>query len=442
MKPEMGMVLAENRTLELYVVYGVDELVISKIPTAAVGCGRRGEKHDSERRVKLTPIRKEKKCNDNDNDKIPTIASEPQSTPDRPPIDPQAQTYPQKQTQSILEIPQTEPQRFTKIPDTGPATQNEAQIQTLKTSFQEDVDGIPAGYYDFYDNRPDTPIPLHVLLSDFEDIDNTDPEYEPKVDDSEVEFNPEDFDDDDDDELGDLDGDEFANGYESVYEVGNQYADSSDESDKEIHTPTDSDEEEGSSRVRRRKGPLITADTYWNSFERKVGQRFTTREAFRESVAQYAIAQGRDVRFESSNKKRQKRMEFLEIFKAWPHWPAKEIIETVKRDYKLVIAPRLAYRVKWVAHRMLHGSMKEHYSKHHPHISKPNPTSIAHHEATAQPKRLGRGGRVIRGGLGSRGGRGGRSRGGRGRGRGRGRQGDVPIGVGVFIDLGGTAYTN
>ncbi|XP_074287815.1 uncharacterized protein LOC141612968 [Silene latifolia] len=55
--------------------------------------------------------------------------------------------------------------------------------------------------------------------------------------------------------------------------------------------------------------------------------------------------------------------QFLEVFKARPHWPAADIIETVRRAYKVLIKKNFAYMVKYFAHRMLHGSMKEHYSK-------------------------------------------------------------------------------
>ncbi|XP_074290274.1 uncharacterized protein LOC141617004 [Silene latifolia] len=55
--------------------------------------------------------------------------------------------------------------------------------------------------------------------------------------------------------------------------------------------------------------------------------------------------------------------QFLEVFKARPHWPAKDIIETVRRAYKVLIKKNFAYKVKYHAHKMLHGSMKEHYSK-------------------------------------------------------------------------------
>ncbi|KAL2905507.1 Leucine-zipper-like transcriptional regulator 1 [Bienertia sinuspersici] len=119
-----------------------------------------------------------------------------------------------------------------------------------------------------------------------------------------------------------------------------------------------------------------------------VGQRFTTREAFREVVAQYAVAQGKNLSFGGSNKKQLQRLEakclpgchfnvygswdkrracfvvksleekhtcnrnmvkniqlkatwlakqFLEIFKSRPHWPAKEIKETARIGFKALL---------------------------------------------------------------------------------------------------------
>lgn len=55
--------------------------------------------------------------------------------------------------------------------------------------------------------------------------------------------------------------------------------------------------------------------------------------------------------------------QFLEIFKARPHWPAKELIETVRQAYRVAIKSALAYKVKYKAHKLLHGSMEEHYAK-------------------------------------------------------------------------------
>ncbi|XP_074271901.1 uncharacterized protein LOC141595845 [Silene latifolia] len=66
--------------------------------------------------------------------------------------------------------------------------------------------------------------------------------------------------------------------------------------------------------------------------------------------------------------------------------------------------------------------------------------SEVHHAATAQPTRLGRGGRVIRTGRGGARGRG--RTGARGGVRGGGRGGRAPQGFGVLIDESGNAYTN
>ncbi|XP_056690243.1 uncharacterized protein [Spinacia oleracea] len=55
--------------------------------------------------------------------------------------------------------------------------------------------------------------------------------------------------------------------------------------------------------------------------------------------------------------------QFLEVFKARPHWPAKEIMETIRRAFKIVVKKEFAYKVKYAAHDLLHGSMHEHYKK-------------------------------------------------------------------------------
>ncbi|XP_057251731.1 uncharacterized protein LOC104908513 [Beta vulgaris subsp. vulgaris] len=55
--------------------------------------------------------------------------------------------------------------------------------------------------------------------------------------------------------------------------------------------------------------------------------------------------------------------EMLEVFKARPHWPAKDIHETIKRAYKVLVKKSFAYKVKYHAHKLLHGSMQDHYLK-------------------------------------------------------------------------------
>ena len=55
--------------------------------------------------------------------------------------------------------------------------------------------------------------------------------------------------------------------------------------------------------------------------------------------------------------------QFLEVFKARPYWLANEIIETVRRAYRVHIKKLLAYKVKYCAHIMLYGFMQDHYNK-------------------------------------------------------------------------------
>ena len=55
--------------------------------------------------------------------------------------------------------------------------------------------------------------------------------------------------------------------------------------------------------------------------------------------------------------------QFMEVFKSRPHWPANEILETVRRAYMVSIKETLSNKVKYYAHRMLHGSMQDHYNK-------------------------------------------------------------------------------
>ncbi|XP_056695664.1 uncharacterized protein [Spinacia oleracea] len=188
-----------------------------------------------------------------------------------------------------------------------------------------------------------------------------------------------------------------------------------EESDDDVHTPPDSGDEELSFRDRKKKrGVLVGADTDFNTFKWSVGQRFPERKAFKDAVAMYGVLQGRNIYFVVSDRNRQQRLgvkcvkgcpfyvyaswdsrrailvvrrvigehichrnmkknrqlkanwvaqQFLEVFKARPHWPAREIMESVRRAFKVLISRNLAYKIKYAAHKMLHGSMHEHYKK-------------------------------------------------------------------------------
>ncbi|KAL2939828.1 Transposase for insertion sequence element IS1081 [Bienertia sinuspersici] len=161
-------------------------------------------------------------------------------------------------------------------------------------------------------------------------------------------------------------------------------------SDEDIDRPTRSEEElEGGNQSE--KGELVQADTDFTKFRWKVGQRFTNGTEFKDVVTKYAVMQGcpfylycsihsRDATWlvkkvvnshtchRNMNKNRQLKSswvarQLLEMFKSRPHWPAKEVVETVRRAYRVIVTRNFAYKVKYHAHKMLHGSMKEHYMK-------------------------------------------------------------------------------
>ncbi|KAL2922997.1 Sulfate adenylyltransferase subunit 1 [Bienertia sinuspersici] len=185
-------------------------------------------------------------------------------------------------------------------------------------------------------------------------------------------------------------------------------------SDQDIHTPPEIDDEESLRQSREERSLMVSENSEWASFKWKAGQRFPTRELFKKAVVKFAIIQGRNLSIVVSNKKRNQRIgvtcigdcpfrlysswdsrrasfvvktvmdehtccrnmvknkklkstwcaeQLLEVFKAKPHWPAKDIIETIRRAYKVVVKKDFAYKIKHYAHRMLHGSMKDHYKK-------------------------------------------------------------------------------
>ncbi|KAL2945507.1 Mucin-5B [Bienertia sinuspersici] len=186
------------------------------------------------------------------------------------------------------------------------------------------------------------------------------------------------------------------------------------DSEEDINTPPNSDEEESVGGRRGKSKVISVGHTDFEKFEWKVGQRFQNRSEFRDAVARYGIYQGRNVCFLISNSKRQQRLgvrckapcpfrlygswdsrrgcfvvktvvdehncvrnmerniqlrsgwmakQLLEVFKTRPHWPAQEIVDCIRVAYKVNVKKPFAYKVKYRAHRLLHGSMKQHYHK-------------------------------------------------------------------------------
>ncbi|KAL2906837.1 Protein FAR1-RELATED SEQUENCE 5, partial [Bienertia sinuspersici] len=301
----------------------------------------------------------------------------------------------------------------------------------------------PDSYYDWLDCRPESPIPLKDLIGqDYSSGSDTDPEFDPSLEDLstdeerkwddyvvEEELNEEEEGSDIDEhaedggygEPADTSDDEYhavrdnVNDYnQQILELAEKLSDYLD-SDAEKDTPLESEEDDISLENRKLKRRLfIGPDTDFREFRWQVGQRFATRNDFREAVTKYGVYQGRNVSIVISDNARQQRIgvkcgegcpfrlyaswesrratyvvktvvpehtcvrnmernkqlksswmakQLLKVFKARPHWPSKEIIECIRMAYRVMVKRDFAYKVKYRAHKLLHGSMKEHYSK-------------------------------------------------------------------------------
>ncbi|KAL2898833.1 Large-conductance mechanosensitive channel, partial [Bienertia sinuspersici] len=264
------------------------------------------------------------------------------------------------------------------------------------------------------ENRPNSPISLSQLLYDAdnsEDEWDSDPDYEVPDDLESNENEEEDWlvDYQVDDDISGLAGepDELAHKLQVEAAEGKLSA-------QRIHTPTPSDENETLEERRAKRGLLVGKDTDFSKFQWQVGQRFTSRAEFKQAVTKFAIFQGRNLCVVAANNKRQQRIgvrcsegcpfwlyaswdsrrgsfvvkrvmnehtclrnmekniqlkstwlaeQLLDEFKAKPHWPAKEIIETIRRAYRVIVKKDFVYKVKYYAHRKLHGPMRDHYGK-------------------------------------------------------------------------------
>ncbi|KAK9067585.1 hypothetical protein SSX86_011696 [Deinandra increscens subsp. villosa] len=202
-----------------------------------------------------------------------------------------------------------------------------------------------------------------------------------------------------------------------------------EDSDADVNSPGESDDDDIRGNKYKVKVPIVTDTTNWSKWQWVPGTRFATRDAFREAVRRYAVTNGRNLKISVSNKNRNGRLgaycvqgcpfkvylsfvekkacymvksvtmehtcqrnmnkniqltssfiadELLPVFKQRPQWPAKEIQDAVREKYKVFIAKWMAYKAKKCAHNKLHGSMKDHYSKIGSYIEalrQENPTS-------------------------------------------------------------------
>ncbi|KAL2901663.1 Transposase for insertion sequence element IS406 [Bienertia sinuspersici] len=137
------------------------------------------------------------------------------------------------------------------------------------------------------------------------------------------------------------------------------------ESEDDLDSPVGS-EDEGQIKRRSNRSMLVSCDSDFSKFQWKVGQRFPSREEFRQAVAKYAILQGRNLGFVVSNKARRQQLGVkcikgypFYLFSSWhskkgsfivktvnsehrPHWPAKEISDTIKLAYKALVGSYVA----------------------------------------------------------------------------------------------------
>ncbi|KAL2931701.1 Growth hormone receptor, partial [Bienertia sinuspersici] len=266
--------------------------------------------------------------------------------------------------------------------------------------------------YQWEDERPDSPIPLIELLGDdawSDDDSDGDPEYEPDSDSlkgcgevADDAFDVSDFDDLSDD-LEDIKGDDVEvvddegvetsddelqtarervkgfntkikiRGQPTVEEPTTEYHSEYKDSDEEIDTPLESGDDD-TIEQRTKRSLLVGNDTDFKVLKWRVGQRFLSRDELKSVVdsrkANFVVKTVVDEYTCTRNMDRNRQLkstwlaqQLLEVFKARPHWPAKEIIQTLKLGYRVVVKKDFAYKVKYYAHRLLHGSMKDHYQK-------------------------------------------------------------------------------
>ncbi|XP_076908796.1 uncharacterized protein LOC143565821 [Bidens hawaiensis] len=204
--------------------------------------------------------------------------------------------------------------------------------------------------------------------------------------------------------------------FHSEIQVEEAHSDCSsyEDSEGDVNSPGESEDDDIKGKKHKVKVPVVTDYTDWSKWEWVVGTRFPTREAIRNAVRNYAVCNGRNLRVIVSDKNRHGRLgfccvkdcpfkvyasfhprkgcflikiainehtcqrnmlknrqltadfiadQFLPIFKAKPHWPAKDIPDAVKEKFKVLITNWMAYKSKTSAQRKLHGSMKDHYCK-------------------------------------------------------------------------------
>ncbi|KAL2924184.1 Collagen alpha-1(XXVII) chain [Bienertia sinuspersici] len=289
--------------------------------------------------------------------------------------------------------------------DAGPSSKQPQPIDSDKE--------IEAYSDDCYDDRPESPLCWKDLVGDYSTDEGSDelynPDEEPLSDEEHLSEEEElintepdpqgtEFQEDIDQELElAIEGSEGDTSDEDCNKKQNKgnYRVRKADSEEECNTPDGSDEDSVGVRIRKERKVVSADKIEYNTFQWEVGQRFPSRKDFRAAVTKFAIAQGRDLFFSVSCRKRNQRLavkcksgcpfrmyaswhnnsasfmvksvdgdhtcnrtmgknrqlkcswlaeQFLDVFKSRPHWPATEIIETVRRAYRVVISWDKAYK--------------------------------------------------------------------------------------------------
>ncbi|KAL2902051.1 Antiviral helicase SKI2 [Bienertia sinuspersici] len=421
----MGEVASKFRSVELYVSHGSGAELGAQISPTEV---------HSQRPKKLTPkTAPQLPTRKNPNKKESCIES---NTKDLTPTEPASTEVPLFTLNQINQAGlDSENQINVTTPTTSKYDKFVSLIQTRINTLSGDnlqvnheshvtTTTVPEGY-EWEDNRPDSPIPWQDLLGPYSSSEGSDSDFEPtdaeSDDDSSINDEVEEeelF------EVGESEGgvegdDEDVETSDEEYHILREkvkegHLSDCYDSDEDINTPSDNDEDDTGQHRRLRQKLWVPANTDFSVFQWKVEQKFATRKDFKQAVAKYGIAQGRNVGFKISDKGRQQRLgvdcaggcpfrlyaswdtrratfvlktvkgehtcvrnmernkqlrtgwiaeQLLEVFKSRPHWPVKDIIECIKLRYRMMVKKAFAYKVKYRAHRLLHGSMKDHYNK-------------------------------------------------------------------------------
>ncbi|KAL2938258.1 hypothetical protein RDABS01_021707 [Bienertia sinuspersici] len=360
---EMGEIVKINRVIELYVQHGIDVQEI--IPSNEIN-------------DELVGVEKEKSSEED----LKTTTKKLVSTQQR--SSPRCKPTTSTDKDPVFEGPVKDPPNQANVKHTTKNPKASNKPTTSPTPITEPQQTILPQHDDCFDDRPDSPIPFSELVSDVESEDDDDPVYEPVNEQSEQEDDlegyveeqfGEDHELDDENEIGDENKyDELRDERNKVGKTNAQLLELSrqlqqkaekgkiqskgvgsnkkesapstqntegegplseyEDSDEEIDTPNESEEDESGIRRKSSRGLLVIEDTDWHSFVWKVGYRLTSRESFRKAITHFAIAQGRNISLVSSSKKRQQKMEARCVpgcpFRVYGSWDSRREVFVVK----------------------------------------------------------------------------------------------------------------